>query len=138
MTRFIIAYLATAVAFLGIDSIWLTLTANRLYRPLIGDMMIDGFRPVPALTFYLVYILGIVLIAIAPAFQEGDWRRATLNGAMFGFFAYATYDLTNQATLKQWSTIITVADMAWGTVLSCIGATVGYAVATWLAPKVAA
>ena len=138
MTRLIIAYIATAVVFLGIDSIWLSLMANRFYRPLIGDMMIDGFRPAPAVAFYLIYILGIVLIAILPALREGDWRQAALTGAMFGFFAYATYDLTNQATLKHWSTIITVADMAWGTILSCVGATAGYAVASWLAPKVAA
>ena len=131
MTRFIIAYLATAVCFLAIDSIWLTLTVDRLYRPRIGAMMLDGFRLAPALAFYFIYILGIVLIAIVPAFHGDGWRHAALNGAMFGFFAYATYDLTNQATLKHWSTTITIVDMAWGATLTSVGATSGYAIATW-------
>jgi uncharacterized membrane protein len=136
MTRYIIAYIATAVAFLGVDSIWLSIMANRLYRPAIGDMMADSFRPAPALAFYALFVLGLVVMAVAPALREQDWHRASINGALLGFFAYATYDLTNQATLKQWSTTLTLADMAWGTILSCICATVGYAIASWLSPKI--
>ena len=126
MKQYFIAYIATAIAFLGADAVWLSLSANRLYRPLIGDMMLDTFRPVPAAAFYVIFVLGIVVLAIAPALRDGGLRTAAVNGALFGFFAYATYDLTNQATLKQWSTLITLADMAWGTFVSGFGASVGY------------
>jgi uncharacterized membrane protein len=137
MSRYVIAYVSTAIAFLGLDAIWLSFAAAKLYRPYIGDMIIDGFRPGPAAAFYLLYMLGVVLLAIMPALAEGDWRRAAMNGAMFGFFAYATYDLTNQATLKQWSTIVTVVDMTWGAFATCIGATVGYAVTAWFVGRAA-
>ncbi len=137
MSRYIIAYVSTAVAFLGLDSIWLSFAAEKLYRPYIGDMIIDGFRPGPAAAFYLLYMLGVVMMAIMPALAESDWRRAAINGAMFGFFAYATYDLTNQATLKQWSTIVTVVDMTWGSFVTCVGASFGYAVTSWFVGRAA-
>jgi uncharacterized membrane protein len=121
-----IAYVAAAFVMLGLDSIWLTLTANSLYRPLIGDLMLDGFRPAPAVAFYGLYLVGIVVFAIRPAFISGRWATALGWGAMFGFFAYGTYDLTNQATLKIWSTVITTADMAWGSALTALSAAAGY------------
>ena len=121
-----IAYVAAAVVMLGLDSVWLTLTANSLYRPLIGELMLDGFRPAPAIAFYALYLAGIVVFAIRPAFTTGRWTTALVSGALFGLFAYGTYDLTNQATLKIWSTTITLADMAWGSVLSAIAAAAGY------------
>jgi uncharacterized membrane protein len=76
--------------------------------------------------FYLLFVLGLVFFAVRPAIASGDWKTALLQGAAFGFFCYATYDLTNQATLKTWSTVVTLADLAWGTVLSGTAATVGY------------
>ncbi len=120
-----IAYMATAVVFLGIDAIWLTLTASRLYRPLLGDMLVDGFNLVPAILFYLIYIGGIVYFAIQPAFGTGSLMTATLNGAIFGFVAYATYDLTNQATMKQWPLQVTLVDIAWGAAVSALASGVG-------------
>ncbi len=128
----LIAYIGAALATLGLDAIWLGTMANRLYRPIIGDMMLDGFRPVPALAFYLLYVLGLVIFAIQPAFATGRWTTALSSGALFGFFAYATYDLTNQATLKNWATTLTLADMAWGTLLSALAASAGYWAATRL------
>lgn len=124
-----IAYLATALVFLGADSIWLTLTASRLYRPLLGDMLADGFNVAPAVLFYVIYIAGIVYFAIQPAFASGSAMTAALNGALFGFVAYATYDLTNQATLKNWPVQITIADLCWGTVLSATAAALGFLIA---------
>ena len=135
MTRFIVAYMAAAIVFLAMDAVWLSQMADRLYRPALGDLMIQSFRPAPAVIFYLIYVLGMVALAIAPAMRDGNWHAAALNGAMYGFFCYATYDLSNQATLKQWSTTLTVVDMAWGTIASCVTATAGYAAATWFAPK---
>jgi uncharacterized membrane protein len=129
MKVYAIAYLATALVFLGIDSIWLTLTATRLYRPLLGDMLVDGFNLTPAILFYLIYIAGIVYFAVQPAFATNSAMTATVNGAILGFVAYATYDLTNQATLKNWPVQITIADLCWGTVLSASAATLGFLIA---------
>jgi uncharacterized membrane protein len=127
---YVIAYLAAALAMLGLDAIWLTLTANSLYRPLIGDLMLDGFRLIPAVAFYALYLCGVVFFAIRPALAVGRWTSASIQGALFGLFAYATYDLTNQATLKIWATTITLADMAWGTALTAASATAGYLAAS--------
>lgn len=124
-----IAYLATALIFLGIDSIWLTLTASRLYKPLLGNMLADSFNVAPAILFYAIFIGGIVYFAVQPAFATGSAMTAALNGAILGFVAYATYDLTNQATLKNWPVRITIADLCWGTVLSATAATLGFIIA---------
>lgn len=126
MKAFGIAYIATGAVFLAIDVVWLKLTAQRLYRPLIGDMLLDNFRPLPALLFYLVYIAGIVIFAISPAFDTERWTTATGYGAILGFLAYATYDLTNQATLRNWPVLITIVDLSWGTFLTAFAATMGF------------
>jgi uncharacterized membrane protein len=121
-----IAYIATAFVFLAIDAIWLTIAAQRLYRPLMGDMLVEGFRLAPAALFYLIYIAGIVVFAIVPALASDRWTTATSYGAFLGLFAYATYDLTNQATLKNWPVTVTVADLCWGTFLTAVAATAGF------------
>jgi len=130
---YLTAYVAAAVAMLGLDAIWLSLTANALYRPVLGDLMFDGFRPAPAIAFYALYICGVVIFAMRPALAARRWTAALINGALFGLFAYGTYDLTNQATLKTWSTTITLADMAWGATLTAMTASVGYTAASWIA-----
>jgi uncharacterized membrane protein len=129
MFALIIAYIATAVAMAVLDAIWLTIMANIVYRPVIGDMMLDGFRVGPAVVFYLLYVVGAVYFAVRPALAAGAWSTALLNGALFGFFAYMTYDLTNQATLRNWSTTLSATDIAWGTLLTAVAATAGYAAA---------
>lgn len=121
-----IAYVATGVVFLAIDAVWLTLAAQRLYRPLMGEMLVENFRLVPAMLFYLIYIAGIVAFAVAPALASGRWTTAALYGAFLGLFAYATYDLTNQATLRNWPVVVTVADLCWGTFVTASAATVGF------------
>ncbi len=126
MQTYGIAYIATGLVFLAIDAIWLTIVAQRLYRPLMGEMLVEGFRLAPAALFYLIYIAGIVVFAIVPAFASGRWTTATSYGAFLGLFAYATYDLTNQATLKSWPIIVTVADLCWGTFLTAVAATAGF------------
>jgi uncharacterized membrane protein len=78
-----------------------------------------------AVAFYLIYILGILFFAVRPALAAGDWRTAALNGALCGFFAYATYNLTNLATLKVWSLKVSLIDMAWGTLLTGVAASAG-------------
>lgn len=121
-----IAYLATGLVFLAIDAVWLTVASQRLYRPLMGEMLVESFRLVPALIFYLIYIAGIVVFAIAPAIASERWTTATFCGAFLGFVAYATYDLTNQATLRNWPAAVTVADLCWGTFLTAFAATTGF------------
>ena len=121
-----IAYITTGLVFLAIDAIWLTVSAQRIYRPLMGDMLVDSFRVAPAALFYLIYIAGVVVFAILPAFASDRWKTATSHGAFLGLFAYATYDLTNQATLKSWPVIVTIADLCWGTFLTAVAATAGF------------
>ncbi len=131
MGPWIIAYIATGVAFLGIDAVWLSFAANKLYRPNIGPLMLDKFSVPPAALFYLIYIGGIVFFAIAPALASGRWTAALVRGALLGFVCYATYDLTNQATLKGWSSTVTVADLCWGTFVTGAAACVGFLVLRW-------
>ncbi len=126
MKTYVAAYLFTLVAFLVIDFIWLSTMASRLYRPAIGDLLAENFRLAPAVVFYLIYAAGLTFLAVRPAFQTGEWTTALLYGAVVGFMAYATYDLTNQATLKSWSTTLTVADLLWGTFVSAAAPTIGY------------
>jgi uncharacterized membrane protein len=121
-----IAYVATGLVFLVIDAIWLTFAAQRLYRPLMGEMLLDSFRLVPAVLFYLTYVAGIVVFAIAPAIASERLTTATFYGAFLGFVAYATYDLTNQATLRNWPVAVTIADLCWGTFLTASAATIGF------------
>jgi uncharacterized membrane protein len=133
MTRtYLTAYAATAVAFLAVDSVWLSVMASQLYRPLLGDLLAEDFDLAAAALFYVIYVGGIVFFAIRPALESGRAATAALNGAIFGLCAYRTYDLTNQATLKNWPTLITVADLCWGTFLTATAATIGFLVASRL------
>lgn len=122
------AYIATALVFGALDAIWLTKVGPKLYRPEIGELLMDGWRPAPALIFYALYILGIQIFAVQPALAAGRWQVAAQYGALFGFFCYMTYDLTNQATMRVWSTKVTLMDIAWGTVATGIAA----GAAAWL------
>jgi uncharacterized membrane protein len=126
MKSFIIAYLASGIAMLGIDIVWLSLTANRLYKPQLGDLLLPTFKPAPAAIFYLIYVFGIVMLAVLPAIAERRMTTALLRGALLGLVAYATYDLTNQATIRNWSPLVTIADLCWGTFLTAFAATIGY------------
>lgn len=135
MLKYIIAYLGAGVTFAAIDAVWLTTMANRLYKPVIGPIMADKPDMRAAVAFYLISIAGTVFLAIDPALREGAWTRAALNGAVLGFVAYATYDLTNQATLNVWSTKLTLIDLAWGTVLTMTSALGGYFAARWAEGK---
>lgn len=126
MIKYIAAYVATLVVFAAVDSVWLTLTANTLYKPTLGDILLPQFLPAPAIAFYLIFMVGVVIFAITPAIQSGDWTRALVYGALFGFFAYGVYDFTNWATLRNWTWVITFADVCWGTVLTGTAATLGY------------
>lgn len=126
MKAYLIAYIATAIAFLGLDAVWLSAMADRLYRPKLGAILLEKFQPMPAVMFYVIYVAGIVIFAVSPALSSNRWSTATIYGGLLGLCAYATYDLTNQATLKGWPIAITVADLCWGACVTAIGATAGY------------
>ena len=121
-----VSYVACLVVLLGLDAIWLTSMRQVLYEPAIGSLLADKPNFAAIVVFYLLYPMGVVFFAIAPA---DAWTQALLRGALFGLFAYATYDLTNQATLRLWSTRLTVLDMIWGGGLTAIAALAGYAAA---------
>lgn len=135
MTRHAVAYAITLVIFLAIDAVWLTTMSQRLYRTYLADVMAQNVNPVPAVLFYLVYVAGIIVFATTPAFSTGKWATAAVFGALFGFFAYATYDLTNHATIKGWPAIITVADIVWGSLLSGIAAALGFLATRYFFPE---
>lgn len=133
MKTHLVAHAVTLAAFLALDAIWLSRMTGALYRPTMGDMLLDGFRLAPALVFYAVYTIGLVHFGVKPGLAGG--ALATLgNAALFGLVAYATYDLTNQATLRNWSTTLTVADMAWGAFASAVAASLARLATLWLAP----
>ena len=131
MIKYVAAYLGAGLTFAAIDFVWLTTMTNRLYKPVIGPIMADKPDMKAAVAFYLISIAGTVFLAIAPALKEGNWTRAAINGAVLGFVAYATYDLTNQATLAVWQNKLTIIDLIWGTVLTTLSATGGYFAARW-------
>jgi uncharacterized membrane protein len=126
--QLIVAYIATAILFGVLDALWLGKMVPAVYRPEIGEMLMKGWRPAPALVFYALYMLGIQIFAVAPALKAGQWQVALIYGALFGFFCYMTYDLTNYATLKVWSLKVTLLDIAWGTVATGLAA----GAAAWL------
>jgi uncharacterized membrane protein len=128
MTRFAVAYAATAIVFCGLDFIWLGFVAKGYYQSQVGALLLDKPNLPVAALFYGLYIVGVLIFAVLPALDEGAWGKALLNGALFGFFAYATYDLTNLATLKGWSAGIAMLDLAWGAAVTGLSATAGFLV----------
>ena len=131
MIKYVAAYLGAGLTFAAIDFVWLTTMTDRLYKPVLGPIMADKPDMKAAVAFYLISIAGTVFLAITPALKEGNWTRAAINGAVLGFVAYATYDLTNQATLAVWQTKLTIIDLIWGTTLTMLSATGGYFAARW-------
>jgi uncharacterized membrane protein len=124
--RYVIAYVSTAAVMLVLDFIWLGAMGDRLYRRILGDVLRPGFDAPPALMFYALYVVGVLIFAVWPAFEDNRVSTAALRGALFGFFAYATYDLTNQATVRNWTLTLSLTDMAWGTFLTGAAATAGF------------
>ncbi len=121
---FLIAYAGAAVVFLALDAVWLTLMAQRLYRPSIGHLMRPDFDPLAAALFYAVFFTGLVVFVVLPAARL---RRALGLGALFGLVTYATYDLTNQATMQGWPWVVTVVDLCWGTFVTAASAAAAHA-----------
>ncbi len=124
--NWITAYIFTAAAFFAIDFLWLGTIAKKFYFSRMSHLLAGKVNYPAAAGFYAVYVIGLIIFAVSPALHDGAWQTAALYGALFGFFCYATYDMTNQATLKDWPVAVTVVDILWGTVLSGCAATIGF------------
>lgn len=118
MTKIISTYIIALVTFLAIDMIWLGFIAKNLYKDKLGFILSPDVNWRAAILFYLIYIAGILFFAVNPSLKDMDWKIALLNGAVFGAMCYATYDLTNMATIAKWPLVIVVIDIAWGAVLT--------------------
>lgn len=123
--QFVYTYLLTIPVFFIIDLVWLGLVANKFYQSQLGYLL-GPVNWTAAIIFYLLYIVGIVVFAVNPALVAGSLGKAVILGALFGFLAYATYDLTNLATIKDWPVLVTVVDLIWGAVLTGSVAAISY------------
>ncbi len=126
MLNFILLYLVVLGAFLVIDMIWLGLVAKKFYRDQLGFLMSEKVNWPAAVVFYLLFIAGLIFFVIYPSLGQESWFYALWTGAFFGFICYATYDLTNLATLKGWPLKVTVIDLVWGSTLSALLSLIGF------------
>jgi len=132
MAYYLKLYLATLVAFFVIDMIWLGLVARTFYRKHLGFLLAPNPNWIAAIVFYLLFILGILVFVVVPGVEDDSLRTTLLHAALFGLITYATYDLTNLATVKDWPLLVTVVDLAWGIALSVIVSLVSFGVGKWL------
>lgn len=131
---YVVAYLAAFVMFAALDAVWLSTMGASLYRATLGDLLATNVRLAPAIAFYLLYPVGIVVFAVAPALRAESLVTGLALGALFGALAYATYDLTNFATLRTWSLQITVVDIVYGAAASGVTAVGAYLVTRAISP----
>ena len=128
MTKYLAAYAATIVVFAALDFLWLGLIAKSIYQQGIGHLMADRPNFIAATLFYAMFAVGLMVFAVAPGGSSTGWDKTLLTATLLGFFAYATYDLTNLATLKNWPINLTILDMVWGIVLSVVATSAGQVV----------
>ena len=125
-------YLLTVPVFFAIDMIWLGFAARNFYKEQLHSLLSPQVNWGAALLFYFIYIAGILIFAVRPGLEAASLARTCLFGALFGFFTYATYDLTNLATLRDWPVLVTVVDIAWGTLLCTLVVGMSYLIASCL------
>jgi uncharacterized membrane protein len=125
-------YLITLAVFFVIDMIWLGFVAKDFYRKHLGSMLSPKINWAAALLFYMVFIAGLLIFVIRPALAQGEPLKALLLGGLFGLISYATYDLSNLATLKDWPVIVTFVDLVWGTTLGGLVSLSGALLGRWL------
>ncbi|HKL67820.1 MAG TPA: DUF2177 family protein [Bacteroidales bacterium] len=128
----IISYFLTFIVFLAIDMVWLGLVAKNLYQKYLGDFLSDKVNWTAAFIFYLLFVIGVSIFAIYPAVNKDSVFHAIIMGALFGFFTYATYDMTNLATLKGWPVPIVIIDIIWGSVLTALVSLSGFYIVKWI------
>lgn len=131
-SKLVMLYLITTLVFFALDFVWLSTATSRIYRPYLGDLLSDTPNLPVAAGFYLFYVVGIIALAVVPGLKEGALVGAVWRAALFGFLAYATYDLTNLATIRGWAWQVSVIDMVWGTTLNSLVAIASYYAGRWL------
>lgn len=124
--KILLHYFLTAIVFFSVDMLWLGFVAKGIYNKYLGNFLSGQVNWPAAIIFYLLFIVGIFIFVITPATKNQSFNYALLYGALFGFFTYATYDLTNYATLKGWPWQIVIIDILWGTVLTAIVSIAGF------------
>ena len=130
MRDFVIRYLATGVILAVLDAIWLVVVANRFYKSQIGELLLARPNFVAAVVFYLIYVAGVVAFVVSPAVERQSWLYALGYGALLGLFAYATYDLTNLATIRGFTLTVVIVDLIWGVVLTSSVSVLAYLIAS--------
>jgi uncharacterized membrane protein len=133
VNRYVVLYLATLIVMIPIDFLFLGLVARDFFASQVGDML-GEIRPVPAVLFYLLYVVGILVFVSGPA--AATPQSTLLYGALFGFFCYATFELTSLSLLKHWTWPVVAVDMCWGTFVTAVAATLGLMIANWIAPRI--
>lgn len=131
MNKYLAAYAGTAIVMVLLDMLWLGVIAKPIYQQGIGHLMADKPNVAVAMVFYALFALGIVIFAVAPQSGGAGWSTTLAMAALFGFFAYATYDLTNLATLRDWPLRLSLIDIAWGTAVSTASSAGGKAAMDW-------
>lgn len=127
---FVKLYIIALPVFLVIDLIWLGFIAKNFYREQIGFLLSPDINWSAAIVFYLLFIAGLIVFVISPALEKRQWIDAMVMGALFGLITYATYDLTNMATIKGWPLVVTIVDLAWGATLSSSVSLITYFIVT--------
>ena len=120
MSKYFKLYLVSLAAFLAIDMLWLGLVARSFYQQQLGFIMAPSVNWFAAIIFYLLFIGGILFFVVVPGLESDSLKATLLRAALFGLITYATYDLTNLATLKDWPALLSIVDMLWGTLLSVL------------------
>jgi uncharacterized membrane protein len=133
VNRYVVLYLATLVVLIPIDFLFLGIVAKGFFASQVGDML-GEIRLAPAILFYLLYVIGILIFVSGQA--GATWQSTLLYGALFGFFCYATFELTSLALLKHWTWPVVMVDVSWGTFVTAVSSTIGLMIANWIAPRI--
>ena len=133
VNRYVVLYLATLVVLIPIDFLFLGIVAKGFFASQVGDML-GEIRPLPAVLFYLLYVIGILIFVSGPA--PATWQSTLLYGALFGIFCYATFELTSLSLLKHWTWPVVFVDVSWGAFVTAISSTLGLMIANWIAPRI--
>ena len=132
MIYYLKLYFVTLAVFFAVDMVWLVVVARSFYKKYLGYLMAPSVNWFAAIVFYLLFIFGILFFVVLPGVKENSLQSTILRAVLFGLITYATYDLTNLATIRQWPLIVTVVDLAWGMVLSTVVGIAGFYLAKWL------